>query len=457
MAHTSMDDPDGEWTDDSGAHERDGARAGSAQDDGRRELHDRMPIDPFIDTAAALHRMPAHWLAAACRILAVEPTQRASRNRRARSAALLTALRSPRCLVDALSGLSTRSRSALRTVLESGGCVALIMLTQEFGSMDGDGWSWDARPPASCLGELRCRALLHIGCVRIEQDGGLPDLHVPIAVVPQDLRAPLCTLLGVPEDQPWADPEPVHEPDDLQSVLRSMQRYFDLPDAAPEISHERVAEFLRTCAQNGRAPGKAWQHIHLLFEFAAHNMHEISSVEELCDFHLSELATDFVERRQGQRWLLAQRRELVETTAAFYAFLHQNRLISEDAHEQIARAAHTLLSGKRRLNLIRRPPPVGGEAVFLYEDDGATGRRTYTVNHRRVAVAWWSLCDQDWDSFLIRCGGVVDGERKAQIARELMNADASVCDLLLACAEEDEPESVVSWFEEHPLLLARAW
>jgi hypothetical protein len=38
-----------------------------------------------------------------------------------------------------------------------------------------------------------------------------------------------------------------------------------------------------------------------------------------------------------------------------------------------------------------------------------------------------------------------------------MNLDAAICELLLACADEGEPEFVVDWFRNDPMLLVRAW
>jgi hypothetical protein len=447
-----MDDPDDEPKDEVG---RPGLHFDALGDD-RRELYDRTPINPLIDTAAALRRMPAHWLTAACQAASIDVGP-AQKNRKARSAVLRAALLSAPRLEEIVAGLPPRSRRALRTVLASGGCVALIALTQEFGEMDGDGWLWDDRPPTSVLGELRSRALLHVGRLQVEQDGGLPDLQLSIAVVPHDLRPPLCALLDVFVEEALVNFESPPAVDDLNAALNGAQRYFDQPDHSLGLTHEHVAAFLRRCVVEGCSPSICWQHLDLLFEFAAHNLHEIRTADDLCGFHLSELATEFADQRQGRRWLLAQRRALIETVARLYSFLRERGLASVDASEEVTWAVRTLLSGKRRLKLIARPLPLGAEAVFMYDDEGAAGQRTYTINHRRIAVAWWSEFDQDWYALLMRCDAVVDGRRKAELARELMNADAAVCDLLLACADEDEPEFVSQWFRDDPVLFAAAW
>jgi hypothetical protein len=449
---TSMDNPDDEPKDEVG---RPGLQFDAPGDD-RREIYDRMPMNPLIDTAAALRRMPAHWLTAACHVASIDVGP-AQKNRKARSAALFSVLFTARRLEEIVAGLPPRSRRALCIVLESGGCVALIALTQEFGEMDGDGWLWDDRLPTSVLGELRSRALLHIGRLQVEQDGGLPDLQVPIAVVPHDLRPSLCMLLNVFVEESLVNLESPPAVDDLNVALNGAQRYFDQPDHSLGLTYEQVVAFLRTCVVEGFSPSTCWQHLDLLFEFAAHNLHEIRTIDDLCGFHLSELATEFADQRQVRRWLLAQRRALIETVDRLYGFLREQGLASADTHEEVTCAARMLLSGKRRLKLIRRPVPLGGEAVFMYDDENAAGQRTYTINHRRIAVVWWSEFDQDWDALLMRCDAVVDGHRKAEIARELMNADAAVCELLLACADEDEPEFVAQWFRDDPVLFAAAW
>lgn len=425
--------------------------------DGRRELFDRSPIEPTINIAAALRRMPAHWLTAACTALQVEPDGAQRTTRKIRSAAVLGALQSHAHLAAAVATLPRRSLDALRVILESGGCVALIALTQEYGDMFGDGWLWDERRPQSCLGELRWRAFLHVGRLRVEQDGGLPDLYVSIAVVPQDLRAALCELLHLQVDDPYLVGEPTSGDEVRCDALDDVLRDADLLDDALGLDRPLIDAFLRRMADEGTSARLAWEHLDVLLEFAAHNLHEIRTADDMCGFHLSELATSFVDRRQSPRWTLVQRRALIESVVRLYEFLHEQGRASAAALEEMRDAARTLLAGKRRLNLVRRPPALGGEPVFLYEDEGGAGQQIYTINHRRIAVVWWTEFDQDWDAMLVACGAVVDGARKAAMARELMNLDASICELLLACADQGEPELVGEWFHDDPMLFVRAW
>ncbi|MCX6019210.1 MAG: hypothetical protein NTZ50_12070 [Chloroflexi bacterium] len=466
MATPGYDEPDEEPADDLGAHLNEDADHPQRRldlyfrqlSDGRREAYDRMPIDPMIDVSTALRRMPAHWLTAACRLLHLEDPAGLRSNRKARTFALMGALSSARQLSLALEKLPKRSLSALRVVLESGGCVALIMLTQEFGEMDGDGWLWDEEVPSSCLGVLRSYALLHVGRLRVEQDGGLPDLYVPVAVVPLDLRSVLCTMLNVRVNDPFGRMEAPAETDDLQAALVGARRYFEQPDITLGIDCATIEDFLHRSAAAGFSAFDVWRHIDLLFEFAAHNLHELHDCNDFCAFHLSELATEFVDRRQSPRWTLAQRRALVETVNRLFVHLRAIGVASADAEEEIAFGTRTMLAGKRRLSLIRRPVPLGGEVVFMYDDDENPGtQRRYTINHRRIAVVWWADFDQDWDAMIARCSTITDGVRKADLARELMNLDTSICDLLLACSEEDEVETAGIWFQNDPVLFVSAW
>jgi hypothetical protein len=460
MSDGAADDPDEDRFGQGGHDGDEGERLSTYYrhlGDSRRELYDRDPIDPAINIAAAVRRMPAHWLAAACQVLHLDQDDVPSANRKARSATVLAALHSRVHLIGAIVSMSPRALAALRNVLEAGGCVALIALTQEFGDMLGDGWLWDQFPPTSCIGELRWRAFLHVGRLRVEQDGGLPDLHVPIAVIPQDLRGTLCQLLGVRVENPYGQVEATAETDDWQAALSGVARYYDLPDNSLGLDRPIVEAFLRSVADEGLSARVAWQHVDVLFEFAAHNMHEISTVEDLCGFHLSDFAATFVDRRTSPRWTLPQRRVLIESVARLYTFLHARGRASAAVFDEIREAAATLLAGKRRLNLIKRPLPLGGEPVFIYDDESGSGAKLYSVNHRRIAVTWWTQFDQDWDAMIVACDGVVDGARKATMARELMNLDAAICELLLACADEGEPEFVVDWFRNDPMLLVRAW
>jgi hypothetical protein len=80
-------------------------------------------------------------------------------------------------------------RQALRFLLQQGGVAKLSVLTRRFGAMDGDGFWWEERPPASPAGRLLCLALAFVG--RMPLDGR----RYKVVVVPPEPRAVLARCL----------------------------------------------------------------------------------------------------------------------------------------------------------------------------------------------------------------------------------------------------------------------
>lgn len=155
--------------------------------DGWRQELEARPIPTGLTLRRALKEIPVEWLNAAARTHGIPSTRR----RQERAQKLEAELGSPERLAKAVASLGVEARSALRFTLERGGWCKLQLLTSRFGSLDGDGFWWDERPPASPVGQLRALALLFVGRARVDE-----RWH-KVAVVPAELRAPLSRLLSV--------------------------------------------------------------------------------------------------------------------------------------------------------------------------------------------------------------------------------------------------------------------
>lgn len=161
------------------------ARRGVLGDAWREDVEEK-PISLDVTLRAALKGTPVQWLNAAAALHKLEPTRRRQEHERS----LAAALQDPMRLREVLAAETPEVRAALRLLLENGGWSKLQALTRRYGPLDGDGFWWDERPPASPVGRLRALGLVYVGRARVD---GKAD---KVAVVPADLREALSAALG---------------------------------------------------------------------------------------------------------------------------------------------------------------------------------------------------------------------------------------------------------------------
>ncbi len=153
-----------------------------------RQEQENKPITLNTKLTAALNKCPSPWINGICQQLGLDP--RALRVKKKKVAAIKAYLTDPSSLRQVVKTLPAVSQQALAYVLEQGGWVKLGPLTHQFGEMEDVGWFWDEEePPLSPLGRLRVRGLLFVG------EAGIKGRSYRVAVVPQELREPLATLL----------------------------------------------------------------------------------------------------------------------------------------------------------------------------------------------------------------------------------------------------------------------
>ncbi|MGE5508871.1 MAG: tetratricopeptide repeat protein [Chitinophagales bacterium] len=149
----------------------------AAADSWRRKEEEK-PVSPEVTLQKALKGIPAPWLNAAAAAHGIGSVPR----RGEREQLLAEALQNTPHLRQVLASQSPGVRSALRFLLEKGGWCKLSVLTRRFGPLDGDGYWWNEKPPASTVGQLRVLALVFVGRTQIEGKA-----H-KVAVVPVELR-----------------------------------------------------------------------------------------------------------------------------------------------------------------------------------------------------------------------------------------------------------------------------
>jgi len=426
-----------------------------------RAEEDNKAIRVNLSLTTALNRIPAKWLDAACQANQLT-LQGASRpNRRAKVAALVAALTSEEALRRCVIALPPRARIALRQVIDNGGWMRLADLTRDFGAMDGDGWFWDEAPPTSCLGQLRHRALLFVGRTSLTREGRPGKRTFKVAVVPKDIRDLLKGILSesaIRREDEMAAAQQFTAPEDLLgNALCAAKTHYDVLDWQPPLRLSDAEEFLRYAVQHGLDPFAVWFGIEIFLAFVEVHLHEIQSLDELCGYHISELASSFVDMNYAQRWTLRERRSLIYLVRYLYDHLHARGRILDETHEEVSRACARLVSGKRRLNVIHRPVPLGGELVFTRLNLNTGQVEHYTFNHQRLLMVWAEAFHKDWRTMLSACETVPSGAEKAALIHELIALEPGTCDLIISQADQDDFDRAILWFYDERLLKVSAW
>ncbi len=425
-----------------------------------RDAFDARPIDIETSLDAALRTLPMHWLEAMCDAHGVAPRGKRRATRHERVESITRILRNQDGLACCVLELLPEARAALRRVLQHGGVMRLNMLERDFGMITGDGWMWDELPPVSIIGELRRIGLLFVGTSLLTQKGKPAMRPSRVVVTPKDLREPLKRILAQPavrrEEDAALAASLVTPAMLLRDTLDNVHESFDNAVALP-LSRDDVCGFLQQAQSDGLNPRVVWDYVQTVLEFLFVHIHEIREMNDLRGFHVSEMASQFVDDHYLERWMLDERRELIDTVRRIYVYLHANGRVDDEAREEILQACARLSTGKRKLALIQRPPPLGGELLLLRINPNTGDEERYTINHQRLLMVWSEAFHQDWRTVLRKCADVPGSAAKAQLVNDLIALEPSVCELLIARADREDADAALRWFYEESVITLSAW
>ncbi len=403
-----------------------------------REKQDAKSIATDVTLAGALAKTPWQWIDAACRAHGL-PTK----GRRAAKAAQLAArLTDPEHLRSTVRGLRLEERLVLKRVLDAGGWVKFAALVAEFGDQEQDGWFWNEQAPVSTIGRVRLCALLFVGKGRVGGRGA-----TPIALIPQDLRAPLAKILE-------ADAARLAQMDDyaLTRTLAAVAEYYADKKSAARLPRAWLEAFLRAAAAQGRDVFGEWEDLQRFDYFLFRQ--RIEGVAHVLGFHLSEWTHTFLRRKYlGEFWLPAKRR-MLKTVAAFYEFGAQRGEIEPSVAQRVVEAVKTIAEGKGELGYVPPPPPLGGEVIMV----ATRGKESepLTFNDRWLTIVCAADYGKDWDNVYAATQSVTDGAIKAKLIERLERLGPEVWDAL-SQADESEIEHARRWFREERVLTLSAW
>ncbi|NLN87171.1 MAG: tetratricopeptide repeat protein [Syntrophomonadaceae bacterium] len=153
-------------------------------DDMRHAIEDKiLPINPRL--ARGLKNMPVEWINAACQIYNLQPARR----RAEREKQLMLHLQEEEVMQYIVNNIEEDERKLLKYLLSHEGWSQTGPITRKFGSMEGDGFYWNADGPYSSLGQLWSMALVFVGRATIN------NRLTKIASIPIELRPLLTRLL----------------------------------------------------------------------------------------------------------------------------------------------------------------------------------------------------------------------------------------------------------------------
>ncbi|MCS6773646.1 MAG: hypothetical protein RMM31_02335 [Anaerolineae bacterium] len=419
----------------------------------RVESNRSIRLDISVD--AALNRASATWLEVLCRAnnLCARRT-----NRKTRVRFLLEAITDSEWLRARVRAFSGGAQVMLHSILDSGGWVRLADLSQRFGSARGqllpDDWL------ASSLGELCLRGIVFLGKSVVRAEVRSARRADRVAVIPQDLRSRLRSVLEQSLslwEEEWLSEVFSDPAQQLAQALGALERYFDLAEEVRFMPRRAARDFLIQMQREGHPPTRIWELLHVFLIFADRFGHEIRCPDDLCGYHLSEVATHFLDDMFSGRHTLSERRMLVYVVRRLYQHLHRCGEVSSETLKEIESAAARLLASRRHMPIIHRPPPLGGEVLLERLNPFTLRAEQVRHNHLRVALVCNSAFQGDWELMQAACALVVDGARKAALVAEVMALDPPTQEWLVAQGDAEDCERALTWFQEERVLDLSAW
>jgi len=154
------------------------------EEDARKRIEEKpLPIAPTL--SRGLKNMPANWLEGACIRYGLAP----ERLRREKEKQLIEYLARKANLEQVVRQLGEEDVELLKMLLSKDGWSRIGAITRKFGSLEGDGFHWEAREPESPLGYLWSGCIVMVGRAAIE------GKRAKIATIPVELREPLKEIL----------------------------------------------------------------------------------------------------------------------------------------------------------------------------------------------------------------------------------------------------------------------
>lgn len=183
---------------------------------------------------------------------------------------------------------------------------------------------------------------------------------------------------------------------DVEEVLEDIATHYDSWD--PVLKEKWATGFITWLYEQGVDPnelGDQWNELELFIWFLDHQGAEVSEIDHLRDFHVSEFVNEFWRRKVLGPFSVDEKRQYVITVRDFYAYLKDAGVIDAKTYDRVQRAAEKVVGQAGELGHIRRPPPKGGEMLSAVHIP-SKGEFKFTFNDHWLTLVCREDFDWDW-------------------------------------------------------------
>ncbi len=211
----------------------------------------------------------------------------------------------------------------------------------------------------------------------------------------------------------------------LQRILRQVAHFYDAEvDWETHIERRFIESFLHMLAVQGADAEMFeahWETIRFLVWYLDHLGPEVSGLESLRAYHLSELVTDFTDRKVLGRIGIAERVAMVTIVHHFFAYLAQVGCLSAEQGAMLAEAFRVMTATPGQITRIERPEPVGGETFSATINRGQ--EIIYTYNDYWLTLVCLRDFEGRWDAMKEAVQAMPDSTTKLRLIERLLSLE----------------------------------
>ncbi len=246
----------------------------------------------------------------------------------------------------------------------------------------------------------------------------------------------------------------------LQQVARYYATEVEWESFLGQPQAEGFLRYLAAGGADGESVENAWETLRFFSWYLDHLDREIGGLHDVQPYHLSELVTDFTDRKVLGRIGIAERISMARLVRDFYAYLASSNQISPTHAQQMAATYAIMTAQPGQLMRIERPEPRGGEAFSAALVQGV--EILYTYND------YWTLlvCLRDyegrWELMRAAVSDVASSQAKLELIDRLQALEARKVEGLrnLLALRQPAPAEVQRarrFFRHDPVDTTRAW
>ena len=212
----------------------------------------------------------------------------------------------------------------------------------------------------------------------------------------------------------------------LRRILQHVAHYYASEvEWEPFLNQAQAEGFMRDLAARGadeESLENAWESLRFFAWYLDHLDREISGLADVKPYHVSELVTDFTDRKVLGRIGIAERIVMAGLVRDFYTYLAATGQVSPEQAQQVADAYRIMTALPGQLTRIERPEPRGGEIFSAALVQGAEVLYTYN-DYWTVLVCLRDYAGR-WETMRAAASGVTDSRAKIGLIDHLQALEA---------------------------------